>query len=379
MWIVFLLIVAIYVVGNYYLYNRIRRMLPSGRGVTVGIASLVIVGAVSFFAYQILHDESPYRISKFLLFVSTTWMTFFAYMLMVLLVVSVIGLINRYLPSCSKTTFFSYTQENVVMLSLMFAFVVMLLVGGHFKYLWKTRVEVPVDLRKTLSTDSLSQKKIKVLGLSDMHLGYGIGSDELEDWVQKINAEKPDIVLIAGDLIDNSVKPLAELQMDTILRKIKAPLGVYACLGNHEYIAGKEQSINFLRKTNIRLLVDEVAMVDSAFYVVGRDDRMNPYRLPLKELTANLDHSKPIFLIDHQPADLNETSSCGVDLQLSGHTHAGQVWPATWLVKRMYENPHGYVKKGNSHIYVSSGIGLWGGKFRIGSQSEYVVFEVTGL
>ncbi len=106
MWIVILLIVAIYVVGNYYLYNRIRRMLPSGRGVTVGIASLVIVGAVSFFAYQILHDELPYQVSKFLLFAGTTWMTIFAYMLMILLVVSVIGLVNRYLPSCTKTTFF---------------------------------------------------------------------------------------------------------------------------------------------------------------------------------------------------------------------------------------------------------------------------------
>jgi predicted MPP superfamily phosphohydrolase len=96
----------------------------------------------------------------------------------------------------------------------------------------------------------------------------------------------------------------------------------------------------------------------------------------LKQLTDPLDKTKPIIVLDHQPYNLEDAEAAGIDLQLSGHTHRGQIWPISCITDAMYEKSHGYLKKGNSHIYVSSGLGLWGGKFRIGTQSEYVVIDL---
>ena len=97
----------------------------------------------------------------------------------------------------------------------------------------------------------------------------------------------------------------------------------------------------------------------------------------MNELVAGLDHTKPIIMLDHQPYHLEEAEANGIDIQISGHTHQGQVWPISMITKKLYERDHGFVKKGNANIYVSSGIGLWGGKFRIGTQSEYVVIDVN--
>ena len=113
--------------------------------------------------------------------------------------------------------------------------------------------------------------------------------------------------------------------------------------------------------------------------MVGRDDRTNDAnRKSIKELTKDLDNTKPILLMDHQPYHLDRTAAAGVDFQLSGHTHRGQIFPINLVTDNVYEKSHGYLQKGNTHIYVSSGLGLWGGKFRIGSQSEYLVLTISG-
>lgn len=131
-----------------------------------------------------------------------------------------------------------------------------------------------------------------------------------------------------------------------------------------------------MKQAGINMLRDSSVLIDSCFYVVGRDDRSNPNRKPLKELIEPLDKSKFLVVLDHQPYHLEEAEQAGVDLQFSGHTHRGQVWPVSFVTDRIYEVSHGYKKKGNTNIYVSSGIGIWGGKFRIGTQSEYVVIDI---
>ena len=148
-------------------------------------------------------------------------------------------------------------------------------------------------------------------------------------------------------------------------------------LGNHEYIFDVSKSINFLNEAGITLLRDSVATVNDDFYIVGRDDMSNPNRKTIARLTESLDKSKPIIMLDHQPYNLDEVEKNGIDLQISGHTHNGQIWPISLITKLIFEKSHGYIKKGNSHIYVSSGIGLWGGKFRIGTNSEYTVIKAS--
>ena len=184
-------------------------------------------------------------------------------------------------------------------------------------------------INKPADTDGQS---LKVVAISDIHLGYATNKTMLAGYVDMINAQRPDIVLIGGDLIDNSVAPLRYEHMEEELSKIYAPLGVYMVPGNHEYISGIEESEKFIAQTPIVLLRDSVAILPNQIQLIGRDDRHNKGRKTLGQLTANLDKSKPVILLDHQPYDLEKTEEAGVDLQFSGHTHRGQVWPMNWIV-----------------------------------------------
>ena len=126
--------------------------------------------------------------------------------------------------------------------------------------------------------------------------------------------------------------------------------------------------------TSITLLRDSVVTLENGIQVIGRDDRRQRDRESLDKLVRQTDPSKPILLIDHQPYDLEQTVDAGIDLQFSGHTHHGQVWPLTYLTDYLFELSYGYEKRENTHLYVSSGLSLWGPPYRIGTDSEIVVF-----
>ena len=151
---------------------------------------------------------------------------------------------------------------------------------------------------------------------------------------------------------------------------------MYACLGNHEYYSGDREAQRFYSDAHIRLLRDE-SVTAGGMTIVGRDDRTNSYRAPVAALMQKADTTRYVVLLDHQPYHLEEAQKAGVDLQLSGHTHHGQVWPASWVTERLYECAYGPCRKGSTDYYVSSGMGIWGGKFRIGTRSEYVVITVS--
>ena len=244
-------------------------------------------------------------------------------------------------------------------------FIVFLLGTTH--YYNKVREEL------TVTTDKQLQKPLRLVLLSDLHLGYHNPRKELARWVDMINKEHPDMVLIAGDIIDMSMRPLIEENMAEELRRIKAP--IYACLGNHEYYTGEPQAQQFYRDADIQLLRDTCEVVGD-LCIIGRDDRTNPHRKAMGRLAREADHTKFTILLDHQPYHLEQTEKAGIDFQLSGHTHRGQVWPISWITDRLYECSWGRHQRGRTSYYVSSGIGIWGGKFRIGTQSEYAVMEI---
>lgn len=368
--ILFIFIVLLFLGGNFYVFYRMWQAMPPsliGRIVLIAIAAITLASLILTFA---VGNSLPIGLAGVLYKMGTSWVFILLYFVIVLLVKDLIALANRFLHFMPSDALSRYTVDNWVGLGFMVGFIALLMICGYLKYTWKVRVEQPIAIEKPIGDrDSLT-----IVGISDLHLGYGIGADELQQWIRLINEENPDVVLIAGDMIDNSTRPLNERHINEYFKDIKAP--VYMCLGNHEYISGIESSLKFIDKTGVTLLRDSVALVDSTFYVVGRDDKMNPRRQSLSELTATLDKSKPIILLDHQPYDLEESELCGIDFQLSGHTHQGQVWPISMITKAIYEDDHGYIKKGNTNIYVSSGIGIWGGKFRIGTQSEYVVVKI---
>ena len=165
--------------------------------------------------------------------------------------------------------------------------------------------------------------------------------------------------------------------MDEEFHRLQAP--IYACLGNHEYFSGEPRAQQFYNDAGIHLLRDSSVTLPQLgnLTIIGRDDRMNRRRKPVAQLTQEAlpqGGQRPFtILLDHQPYNLELSEQAGVDFQLSGHTHYGQVWPISWIEDAMYENAYGPSERGRTKFYVTSGIGIWGGKFRIGTQSEYVV------
>ena len=242
---------------------------------------------------------------------------------------------------------------------------------GFLHYRQKVRVELELTSEKTLD------REYRMVMASDLHLGYHNDRKELARWVDMINAERPDLILIAGDIIDVSVRPLIEEDMAAEFHRLQAP--VYACLGNHEYYAREPKARQFYKDAGIRLLRDESLLIDSALVIVGRDDRTNPKRSSLAHLMQGVDTTKYVVLLDHQPHDLAEAELAGVDFQFSGHTHRGQVWPISWITDGIYECSWGSHQRSNTRYYVSSGLGIWGARFRIGTQSEYVVATIQTI
>lgn len=268
----------------------------------------------------------------------------------------------------------SWMRDNMVSALSVAALMVVVLVAGNMHYRSKKRVEVSVD------SGGRIERPVRMVCASDLHLGYHNRRAELARWVDIINAEHPDAVLLAGDLIDRSLRPLLHEDVAAELRRLAAP--VYACLGNHEYYASyyysSEEVLRFYADAGIELLRDSVAMLDG-IAIMGRDDRSNPHRLDVKQLKdrSMIADTQFTILLDHQPYHLEEAEQAGVDFQFSGHTHRGQFWPLSWVTDALYECSWGTHHRGGTAYYVSSGLGIWGPVYRIGTQSEYVVLTIN--
>jgi predicted MPP superfamily phosphohydrolase len=240
-----------------------------------------------------------------------------------------------------------------------------------------------VDLALTIPKKAGSLDHLTIVLASDLHLGTLVGKSRLAKIVDRINALGPDIVLMPGDIVDETVTDKIEAEFSAVMRRLRAPLGVFAVPGNHEFYSGLERNLACLRSCGIRVLEDEAVLVADAFVIVGRKDRssLKPgmRRLPIRDILARygFDSSLPVILLDHQPVHLEEASQAGIDLQLSGHTHAGQLFPLDIINKKVWELNWGYLRKGNTQYYVTSGVGTWGPPVRTGSRPEIVRIRLT--
>ena len=216
---------------------------------------------------------------------------------------------------------------------------------------------------------------------SDLHLGNIVGNRHLKRLVKRINEMQPDLILLAGDVLDDSIEPFIRNRMDETLRQLKARHGIYAVLGNHEYYGGSiQQYTDVMDSIGIRVLQDEIVEV-AGTYIVGRKDKTAESiqaagRVSVPELLEGIDHSKPVIMMDHQPTGFDIAAKAGVDVLLSGHTHRGQIAPNHWITKRLFELDWGYLRKEKLHVVVSAGFGTWGPPIRLASRSEILKLEI---
>jgi predicted MPP superfamily phosphohydrolase len=196
-----------------------------------------------------------------------------------------------------------------------------------------------------------------------------------------IRDEKPDLVLFLGDIIDGSIGPVLRGDLLSHLSLPELSEGNYAITGNHEYIGDISKTLPYIESKGIRVLKDEVVSLSNGVQLIGRLDRSAAQgsgegRATLNSLLTKADTARPVILLDHQPYELSKLEGTAVDLQLSGHTHNGQMWPLTYITSRMFEVSHGYRKFGKTHVIVSSGFGVWGPRMRIGTRPEIVVITL---
>lgn len=326
-----------------------------GKWTLVGVA--IVLFALEFVGFTPLMNRMPLWMSSCVYNVGNKSVIVLFYLLMAFVVLD-LGRLVHIVPR-------SLLHESMPATAVLSVLMVGIFVYASVHYHHKERVSLELDSGGRL------QQPVTVVMASDLHIGYHNRRADLAKWVDMINTEHPDLVLIAGDIVDFSFRPVIEEDMAAEFRRIVAP--IYACLGNHEYYAGEPDAEQFYREAGVNLLIDSSITVYGV-RIVGRDDRTNPKRKSLSQLVG--DDSLYTIVLDHQPYHLEEAERQGVDFQLSGHTHRGQVWPLSWVTDALYECSWGSHQRGATHYYVSSGLGIWGAKYRIGTQSEYVVAQI---
>lgn len=364
----FLIIFAVILAMFSSVLMHVLPLLPARFGTRWIVGIVYILLFLTLLSGLFLEHLLQPGIAKVLTFTGYTFLLIVIYMTLSFLLTDVIRLVNNW---------FHFAPDGMLEFrqwaaAISMGLICLVMMVGNYRF------NHPVLVHLDLTVENpVQHKEIRIVAASDIHLGTSIDKKMLHKYVQMINARKPDIILLAGDITDRSFGPVMEQKMEEELSQLHAPLGVFAITGNHEYYSGVPEEINeYLRAAGITMLHDSVALVDNSFYLVGRDDRTNPKRKQLSELVKYLKPELPKILLDHQPYALQQACDNGIDLQISGHTHNGQFFPGNLFVKRIFELGHGYKKKGKTHFYVSSGLGIWGPLYRIGTQSELVEIQL---
>ncbi|MBO1265896.1 metallophosphoesterase [Proteiniclasticum sp. SCR006] len=237
-----------------------------------------------------------------------------------------------------------------------------------------TQVSYTVQVEKESSLESLN-----IVLVADMHLGYQNDEKWLARIVDEINAFEPDIVAISGDVFNDNYGALADSQ-DAVrsLQSITSTYGVYAALGNHDGGNTYGEMLRVLEESNVILLQDDYRVIEDHFVIVGRSDPSPigggpPPRKDTSVVFAGIDENLPVIVIDHQAASTAEYGK-KTDMILGGHTHKGQMFPGNLVTDLMFEVDHGYYQRDevSPHIIITSGVGIWGPPFRIGTDNEVV-------
>ncbi len=361
MGIILIIVLAGFLCGNTYIFVRALQTIGTAP-TSVKIAFGIIFWLLSFQLFIVMalrHSNLPEFLPKIMFSIGSLWMIFVLYMTLALLATDIIKYL--FIPNMPHRFLWALGVTAAI------------LIGGYINNLYP-RVET-----MEIKLDKKMEQPITVVAVSDLHLGYGTGKEKLKKFVQMINAQNPDLIIIGGDLIDNSLIPLYNEKMYEELGQLKAPMGIYMAPGNHEYISNIEESRRFLELTPIKMLADTVVTLPNGLQLILRDDRYTDKRfIPLKELIDKTDKKRPILLVKHQPTSLSTIDAAGADIVFCGHTHHGQIWPGNIVTDYIFEQSHGYRKWNHAHIYVSSGLSLWGPPMRIGTKGDMAVFKISG-
>ena len=374
--IFFSIVFSVYGAVNYYIFITGWHAIPHRSYTTSVYLTVYLFLSLSFIAGRFLERRFLNWFSSFLVWIGSIWLGAMVYFLLFSVFFDIIRAVNYFFPFYATEPGLKYSALKfflfICVLAAVFVIVFLGFINARIPRIKKLEIKIPKPSKF---------KSLKLAVASDIHLGTIVSRLMLEKIVRLINSLEADIVLLPGDVVDEDIGPVIKQNLGETLRQIKSKYGVYAITGNHEYIGGVEPACKYLEEHGIKMLRDSYVLIEDEIYIAGREDRSikqfsGKLRKPLEGILTGIDKSKPLILMDHQPIKLIEAEKNGVDLQLSGHTHHGQLWPFNFITKKVYELSRGYKTKGGTQYYVSCGVGTWGPPIRTGNKPEIINIEL---
>lgn len=373
----FIIFFAIYSAVNFYIFIRGWQAISHIPILKPFYIIIFLLSALAYIIAKIFNSKLPALIYDILLWPGSFWFAFMLYFFLFIVLIDFSRLLNYLFsiyPSFITSNF--QTAKLVTFISVILISSIIIIAG----YLNTRNIKINhVEIEIPRKASKLGE--LNVVLVADFHLNPVNDGNLLDKIGRKINELNADIVLIPGDIVDDRVEILKRKNIRKELSEIKSKYGVYVSNGNHEFINGVEGADKYLREFNLNVLRDSAVLIENSFYILGREDRSKPSftnkrRKSLGEILKEVDRSFPVIVIDHTPLGFSETVEENIELQLSGHTHHGQMFPLNFITNMIYEVSWGYLKKEKTQFYVTCGVGTWGPPVRLGSDSEIVKLTI---
>lgn len=357
-----------YVVPNIYVYLQINRLFISkGYKLWYTIIYLVLFAIYPLSRNLGGHEEN--QVVQLLSVVAGYLLPFYLYLFLSVLLFDIFLLFNllfRFVSTQKRKSyrFRVYTFSAIILLS------VFVVIAGviNLNTIRISNYEVSIPKKNT------KIKKLRVAFVADIHILQSTRLRYIEQFVDKVNATKPDIMLFGGDIVEGDSENETSIELENAFRNIQSKYGSYGVVGNHEFY-GRQEYSPFFKKAGITILYDTIVNIDNSFFLGGRYDQHFRNRKTINDIMENFTPHLPMILLDHRPTQLQEVGQTEVDAQFSGHTHNGQLFPLNFIIKQLYELSWGYEKIGNTHFFVTSGLRLWGPPVKTAGKSEIMVVD----
>jgi predicted MPP superfamily phosphohydrolase len=360
---------VIYSLPNIYVYFHLKKLFSTDGHKKI-FTLIYIMFALAFPIVEVLSHNTSAAWVKYFLLMGYYSVVFLLYLFLFLVLFDILRGINRLLKVVPVEVIGS-RKFRIISLCILFVFSAAVVIIGsvHYNTIRVKEYQVEVPRRSAVI------KHLKIAMAADFHLGQITSQQFMEKFTAKIYSLHPDIVLMPGDIVEGHRYDGDMAEFARLFRQIKAKYGVYASPGNHES-HGRNSKLDFFANAGINLLTDTFVVIDNSFCLVGRNDRHSNNRKPIDELLDKIPGHLPVIVLDHRPTELELVSRYGVDIQLSGHTHYGQLFPFNYIIKNLYELGWGYKKIRGTHFFVTSGIQVWGPPIRTAGNSEIIIINV---
>jgi len=364
------MVFVIYALPNIYLYHRLKQVFVKKRS-SVLFKSFFIAWVALYPLANMLHRYVDGSFFYYLVMVAEYYLPVMLYLFLFYLLID-LGLVILKKLKIISLKLLETQKFKLILFGVIMLLVTIIMFKGIYNFNHTAIRQYTIEADKKSS--HISQLKIAMA--ADFHLSDVTQKYFMHQFIEKINSIQPDIVLFVGDIVESD-RPSTKMQyFEKQMQKIDSKYGVYAVEGNHD-IYRSNHSYDFIQNAHINLLQDTVITIDNSFQVIGRRDRHHRDRKTVVELLKNATDTLPVFLLDHQPYHLENAHQNGIDVQFSGHTHHGQLFPLNYITEMIYELSWGYQKINNTHFFVTCGVQGWGPQVKTGSRSEIMEVNIN--